>query len=399
MSELPKLLYVGDVPVEASYHGSALLYRLLDGYPADRLNIVEAGDFISDLARRLRGAQYHRAQTLGTRLSSLTRTRFSQTAVALQLVCAERFVAPLRALARKIDAEAVLTVAHGYSWLSALRVSRECRIPFHMIVHDDPVSSIGVPPSLRHWLGDKFGTAYAAALSRLCVSPGMEEAYRQRYSAPGSVLYPSQGSSAALPQCSPRSAGQSFVMGYAGSLEVGDYRRAARVIAEVLRDEGAQLFIYGPTSATQLRACGLDLPNVILRGSVPNTEIVNVLCADVDALFLPMSFEAAQRTATELSFPSKLADYTATRLPVLIRAPRYSSAVRWAWENPGVAKVVTDDGEAALRDAITRLRDPSHRVCIANRAAVVGLRMFGLDASRAQFHEAIARRVPAPHAA
>ena len=42
---LPRLLYVGDVPVEASYHGSALIYRLLQRYPVERLRIVEGNIF------------------------------------------------------------------------------------------------------------------------------------------------------------------------------------------------------------------------------------------------------------------------------------------------------------------------------------------------------------------
>ena len=49
--ELPRLLYLGDVPVEASYHGSALLYRLLQAYPAERLTIIEAG-IVRDEAER-----------------------------------------------------------------------------------------------------------------------------------------------------------------------------------------------------------------------------------------------------------------------------------------------------------------------------------------------------------
>ncbi len=39
----PRLVYAGDVPVEASFHGSALLYRLLADWPADRLMIIECG--------------------------------------------------------------------------------------------------------------------------------------------------------------------------------------------------------------------------------------------------------------------------------------------------------------------------------------------------------------------
>src|SRR4051812_48302616 len=38
---LPRLLYVGDVPVEASYHGSALLHRLLSDYPHEKLTVIE----------------------------------------------------------------------------------------------------------------------------------------------------------------------------------------------------------------------------------------------------------------------------------------------------------------------------------------------------------------------
>ena len=55
---LPRLLYIGDVPVEASYHGSALLYRLLEDYPKERLKIVEAGVQLSRPERRLAGVAY-----------------------------------------------------------------------------------------------------------------------------------------------------------------------------------------------------------------------------------------------------------------------------------------------------------------------------------------------------
>ena len=57
-AELPRLLYVGDVPVECSYHGSALLYRLLQKYPVDRLRIIEAGLQASRPDRRLKAVSY-----------------------------------------------------------------------------------------------------------------------------------------------------------------------------------------------------------------------------------------------------------------------------------------------------------------------------------------------------
>ncbi|NBW65259.1 hypothetical protein EBR44_05755 [bacterium] len=54
---LPRLLYVSDVPVEASQHGSALIYRALETYPSDRLRIIEMG-LPSEPTRRLTGVAY-----------------------------------------------------------------------------------------------------------------------------------------------------------------------------------------------------------------------------------------------------------------------------------------------------------------------------------------------------
>src|SRR5690349_7624428 len=40
-ADLPRLVYIGDVPIESTYHGSILLYRLFEAYPADKLLIIE----------------------------------------------------------------------------------------------------------------------------------------------------------------------------------------------------------------------------------------------------------------------------------------------------------------------------------------------------------------------
>jgi hypothetical protein len=70
----------------------------------------------------------------------------------------------------------------------------------------------------------------------------------------------------------------------------------------------------------------------------------------------------------ETSFPSKLADSTAVGVPVVIHGPEYCSAVRWAWENPGVAEVVTDQTVDALVESLTRLQDPIRRLQLGAQA-------------------------------
>src|SRR6516225_4611559 len=81
MSNLPRLSYLGEVPVECSYHGSALLWRLLENYPPKDLLIVE-GIHRSSVERRLPGVRYIHSPTPG--IGRMLRTRYaSQVSEAL----------------------------------------------------------------------------------------------------------------------------------------------------------------------------------------------------------------------------------------------------------------------------------------------------------------------------
>ena len=90
----------------------------------------------------------------------------------------------------------------------------------------------------------------------------------------------------------------------------------------------------------------------------------------------------------EMAFPSKLADCTATGLPLLIYGPSYCSAVVWARENQGVAEVV--EAESHLGEAIKRLaNDPAHRVSLGKRALEVGREYFTHDRVQEVFSAAL----------
>src|SRR5439155_1149854 len=109
------------------------------------------------------------------------------------------------------------------------------------------------------------------------------------------------------------------------------------------------------------------------RAPVPARELVERLRREVDVLYLPMSFDLSERNAVEMSFPSKLTDYTATGLPLLIQGPEYCSAVRWAQEVCDVAEIATMRGSNALRASLKRLSEsPKRRHSLGMRALVVG---------------------------
>jgi hypothetical protein len=101
-----------------------------------------------------------------------------------------------------------------------------------------------------------------------------------------------------------------------------------------------------------------------------------------------MSFAASDRANMEMAFPSKLADYTATGVPLVIYGPSYCSAVAWARENPGVADIVESEPELAA--AIARLAgDPGSRVSLGKRALEIGREYFSHARVQQLFHQSL----------
>jgi glycosyltransferase involved in cell wall biosynthesis len=137
---------------------------------------------------------------------------------------------------------------------------------------------------------------------------------------------------------------------------------------------------------------GINQRNIELRGLVKSSQLLRTFRDEADVLFVPMSFDIDERPNMEIGFPSKLTDYTAVGVPLLIYGPAYCSAVRWALENPGVAEVVNVEGTDALQQVITRLsRDPALRKALGARALAVGRRAFAPEVATLTLHRALTK--------
>lgn len=384
---LPRLLYLGDVPVEASYHGSALLHRLLADYPAERLTILETGPS-SQPERRLPKVNYISRPIAQPRWLN---TRFHPYAVAWFSYAGTKFAPKVRQSVNGFDFECVLTVAHGFGWLAAAAVANERALPLHLIVHDDWPRVAAVPRGFRKWLEDKFATVYGKARSRMCVSPSMQSSYLARYGKPAEILYPGRAAdSPVFTDPPPRLARNDhrFTMAFAGTINSPGYIQALIAAHDALETVGGRLLVFGPLTSDVARQVGLDRPHLIVGGLLSWPDLMTRLRDEVDALFVPMSFDISDSVNMEMAFPSKLADYTAAGIPLLIYGPAYCSAVRWARENPGVAEVVEVEG--GLTYAIGRLaQDPARRVELGRRALDVGRRYFAHDTVQAIFQRAL----------
>ena len=375
-SNLPRLLYLGDVPVESSYHGSALIYRLLQNYPTDKLQIIEGNLRNSLPERRLAGVAYSSIKVGWPRP---LHTRFTRWAHLAYSFAARWRTSAVEQALDGFQPEAVLTVAHDFLWLTAARYARKHSLPLHLICHDDWPRLALVPSASRRWQERKFGQVYRQAASRLCVSPYMAEEYERRYGAIGTVLYPARAANAVCFKAPPERLSKNsapLTVAFAGTINSTGYVRALQTLAECLKKTSGRLLLYGPLTEVDAARAGLNRNNVKLCGMFSSVELINRLRTEVDVLFIPMSFSPNDRDYSALSFPSKLTDYTTAGLPLLIYGPDYCSAVRWSRENHGMAEVVTAESEIAVVSALERLSQPEHRMTLAESALQKGNEFF-----------------------
>jgi glycosyltransferase involved in cell wall biosynthesis len=386
----PRLLYLSDVPIEASFHGSALLYRLLEEYPTDKLLIVEPTASCSSPSRRLQNVKY---LPFWIGWPRLLHTRFAHIYGSFIVRRAPTLHRKISRLTRDFQPEAVLSVTQGYSWLTAAAFAERSRLPLHLILHDDWLVSLAKSPCVKNWAEKTFGQCYRAAVSRLCVSSSMEESYSKRYGVGGTVLYPSRAKDCdvvSAPVLRSREKGTGLVFAYAGTVNYKGYGDLLRMLAETLEKSESQLVIFGPVTESKAAAFGLRRSNITLGGQLPSAQLIERLKNEADVMFLPMSFAPRDRQNMEISFPSKLTDYTLTGLPLLIVGPNYCSAVRWAKENPGVAEVVETVESALLQAAVDRLvENVAYRQQLAACALKVGRTYFSHETAQATFLSAL----------
>jgi glycosyltransferase involved in cell wall biosynthesis len=380
MAELPHLAYIGEVPIRRISAGPALLYRLLETYPAERLLVAESIHNEPDPPTELPGVRHERFFLMNTRLIC---SRFSPAYCTWVFHRGAHRARALLPALRAHKTEAVLTIAHGYGWITAAAAASRLGVPLHIICHDHLPSSVELPRWLRGRYEARFSSVYRAAKSRIPISPQMEEMYRRRYGAPGTIVYPSRSLDALRldrPPLRPPTPGR-FVFSYAGSANLGQ-RAAIIAFAKAIAPLGGRLRIYQKISLDLLKREGLAADNVEIAAFRPTNELHLDLVRNSDALFLPMSFAPEDRDNVGLCFPSKLADYTVAGLPILVCSPEYGTAAQWAKSIPGVAELVeTLDPGAVAKAAARLIDDEGHRRRLAWAALEAGRSMFSQEAA------------------
>jgi len=274
--------------------------------------------------------------------------------------------------------QVVLTIMEGYLYRTAHQFARRHGLPMAMIVHDRPDLLAKVPAWAAAAQRRAQAQAYRYAAARMCVSPEMESYCRNVYRAPGEVLYPAR--SAAI---TPRLAAESATLrepgvlrlGYAGSLALG-YGPQLRAMLDTLRAAGGKLYLHtrpGPQTSDLVKAA----PDVVVDCGFATTpeQAWDQIKQDCDAVILPYCLDPdpVHRDMYATHFPSKLTEYMALQMPVIVVGPPYAAGVRWVEQRPGSALVISDKHPDLVRTELVRLKSlPDWRVRLAEGALAAG---------------------------
>jgi hypothetical protein len=388
---LPCALYIADVPVRATHHGSALIYRLFESYPANKLIIYESQLSKSNISSepRLPGVSYYYLKPL---LRRFFRTRLAVQARFLSLLLTPYY---LRSIFKSIDrhqVECVVTVTNGSLWFLAFLYAKSRSIPLYLICHDDILRSTS--SSLKRGLYfNRLSQAFNYSSTTFVVCDLMGKFYSRLFHKKTCTLWPSRSITCTPPSLRTYSQDigeRNRVTGYAGTINSVEYASMLKSLALVLDKLNIKIHIYGPHTASSLQALGLEGPNIVCRGNYNSDELIPILQQEVDILYVPVPFGNENKHLARYSFPSKLTEYTRVGVPLLVQAPEYSSLASWIRSNPRSAYWVNNLSLESLQDAVVSLLSKDDYYSFSKGALDAGNKCFNHESVTSTFYSVIA---------
>jgi glycosyltransferase involved in cell wall biosynthesis len=397
---LPRLAVITDVPVERTQSGQLLLYRLLAGYPPDRILVVQSQHYPSAGREfQLSGVEYRR---LDYPIPRIINNKFNPLWPLMTWAGMRLYHKSAERIVRDFGPEAVITVSHTFLWFAAAAAARRLGLPLYLILHDHWPSMMTGNRKGPLWRGLRsvyqqiLGRVYRQTVERFCVSPGMAELCEATFGIRGKVLYPNRGEDSPVPKVR---VGQAHVSGgpvvaFAGALYTSGVPELLRSMTKILAELGGHLDLYMKMPPERLPEFGLTPPTVRIVGFFPSAALAERIADTAHALLLPASFRPEERTSVSTLFPSKLADYTAIGMPIIIWGPSYSSAARWGLVNPAAAVTYTAPDPTPVRALLLRIvKEPGCAQALARAAVETGSRYFDLNHNRTVLFDSLRRAI------
>jgi glycosyltransferase involved in cell wall biosynthesis len=388
---LPRVLVLSDEGPNLRSAGGILLYRLFKEYRSDKLFVIERD---ADPSRRRLDCKYASLVAPWRRFEQSRYNRWKRSMRGFGLVPAvpmER----INSLLSGFKPDLVLCVMqHAAYYDTAWRYARLCQIPLVVIVHDvneqfEPVLPWAVDANRR-----KDGEFYRHAARRLCVSTEMETLCAMRYGVRGDVLYPNR-SEDLLPRpfedaASLKSPGR-LTVGFVGNLNYGYGDELVRLLP-VFRSTGARLIAFGQPPGRSCAALLEATDCFEFRGFAPSPQDAwRAIQSDCDAVILPYPNPAGKMDFLyRHHFPSKLPEYLALGMPVIVTGPDYATGVKWSQQHSEAIATYSAPDIDGIRRLLNRLRSSNeYRVRLAMRGFEAGNRDFDPIAIKSQFEQCL----------
>lgn len=376
-ASLPRvLIYSNEFPQTGSA-GGILLDRLFKYYPVERVRIVGPAPQKSSAPLRF---PHQQLQMPWCRFEGSRFNKFHRTLRGYGLI---PLASPQRVetLLDGFRPEIVLTVMqHGTWYDSAMRYAKTHKLPLVAIIHDDNEGFDRVYAWAHGARRGRDGIFYRFAAKRFCVSPEMEEECRRRYGVAGNVLYPNRSEELAPRDpslsVSLRTAGR-LTLGFVGNPNYGYGEQLVKMLPAI-REARARLVVWGhhPSGAAAPLACAPDV--VELRGFVPSAQAWEEVKRNCDAVVFPyLNPPGAMEPMYSIHFPSKLPEYLALGMPIVMVGPDNATGVRWARRNPEAVLMLNASDPTSWDAEFRRLAaDSQLRSSLGARALEAGARDF-----------------------
>jgi hypothetical protein len=137
----------------------------------------------------------------------------------------------------------------------------------------------------------------------------------------------------------------------------------------------------------------LEKSAVEWRRPLPSSELIRWLHKNAGLLLLLTDFSKTNRETIQTLFPSKMADYTASAVPILAVAPRDASISRYIRSNPCAAYILNNSSPKIIAQTILDLKTaPWKRKELAEHAILAGERDFGYQRCVSTFLHALCKK-------
>jgi hypothetical protein len=374
----PKVLFCTSEIPQSINAGSMQLFRVLQGYPGDRLLVLGPPP---EPDAQLLSCRYEVLKLLTYRLAC---TRFREWTSGLNALntLIEPQIGYSMKLLRGFVPDVVVTVMDKLSYYKhAWALARRLRAPLMTITMDDPQTFERSTPLLEPAFVSFLRSMYQDASLSLAISKEMCDYLEEKFGRKSEVFYfgPPEGIQRRPPEDSRYlKAPPNLTLGYAGSLGLG-YRDGLLAICDALASTRTTLNIY-----TRDQHCLVDHPQIVNRGFFTSDRLWPKVQSECDALIQPYALEGVFTRVYRTHFPTKLSEYCWVGMPMVIIGPEDATGVRWGRRHPDAALTATAASTAVLGPVFEKLGD--------NADLRVAMARAGADAARKYFDPAQIRQ-------